>query len=351
MKKRSVLYAVCIVIIIVGVLSSSIVTAQTATPMTALEKKLYQAALKEGEFNWWGPLSLKEASLMIKAFNSKYPGIKISNFEGTADMTSEKYLAEYKAGKATADTIDPEPMTPFKEQKLLLNVIDIVKDVNYPLQFCLKDFTGVTQDHTVAVTGYNTKLVAPQDVPRSWEDLLNSKWKGKIALEQRMKTFIYVTEHYGESWIVNYLKKLKEQKPIFSKGATASITLLSAGEFPLCVGVYLHTIRVGAEKGQPIALVPITPAGHNAISPICIPKSAPHPNAAKLFVRWWISPEGQLVSDKVRFKGNPMPGSGTSQSIMLEKQKVKVFSTTEWTSDNEERLVNLYQEAVGFAKK
>jgi iron(III) transport system substrate-binding protein len=326
-------------------------SAQSSSAKTQLEEKLYQAALKEGELNWWGPLSLKEVSIYSKAFTSKYPGIKINYFEGTADSTSEKYLAEYRAGKATADTIDPEPLKPFRDQNLLMNIKDIVEDVNYPKQFCLKDFTGVTQDHTVAGAAYNTKLISPQEVPKSLEDLLDPKWKGKIALEPRFKYFMYITEHFGEKWIVDYLQKLKQQNPIYSKGATKSMVLLGAGEFPIMVGIYVHTVRVAAAKGAPVDVLPISPVGHNAVSPICIPKSAPHPNASKLLIRWWLSPEGQKLNDEVRYKGNPMPGSGTGQAELLEKKGITVVSTSEWTADNEDRMLKVYQKAIGFKKK
>lgn len=357
MKKGMFLGKICLVIILAGVLVVSICAhAQTPKPTapssaTALEKRLYQAALKEGQLNWWDQHSLKEATVWIKEFNNKYPGIKVEYFEGTEDVISEKYLAEYKAGRATADTVQPEPLRPFREQKLLLDLSDIIKDANYPLQFCLKELTGATFEFSLLAAAYNTKMVSPQEVPRSLEDLLNPKWKGKINLESRLKFFLYTTEHYGEEWMINYLKKLREQKPTFSKGSTASMTLLSAGEFPIVVGVNLHRIVIMSNQGQPVGLVPISPIGYNPLNVTCIPKTAPHPNAAKLFIRWWMSPEGQALNDKIRFKGNPLPGSGTSQSKILEKYGIKVFTLTEWVNDNEDRLGKLYQDASGFAKK
>ncbi len=354
MKKRTFVGTICLVMILTAVLIvSTSAPAQVQKPVlaTTLEQKLYQAALKEGQLNWWDQNTMDEAAVWIKAFNDKYPGIKINYFLGSEDVITEKYLTEYKAGRATADTVQPEPLTPFREQKLLLDLSDIIKDVNYPLQFCLKDLTGVTDEHTLSVVAYNTKVISPQDVPKSWDDLLNPKWKGKIAVEERFKPFIYTTEYYGEEWIISYLKKLREQKLTFTKGNTASAMLLSAGEFPILVGCHLHIILGRAAKGQPIGFVPISPAGHNAISPHAIPKTAPHPNAAKLFLRWDLSPEGQALVESVRFKGNPSPGSGTAQAKILEKYGVKVFSHTEWVATNEERLKGLYQEAGGFLKK
>lgn len=183
MMKHAFVGMVCFAVILSAVLVFSAwgnAQTQKSAPMTALEQKLYQAALKEGQLNWWDQHSLKESGIWIEAFNAKYPGIKVNYYEGAQNVLTQKYLTEYKAGRATADTIQPEPLRPFKEQKLLLDLSDIIKDTNYPLQFCLKDLTGVTEEITVTVAGYNTKLVSPQDVPKSWEDLLNPKWKGKL---------------------------------------------------------------------------------------------------------------------------------------------------------------------------
>ena len=354
MKKHVFVGMVFFSIILTAVLVvSAWVNAQTqkSVSMTALEQKLYQAALKEGQFNWWDQHSLKEAAIWTGAFNARYPGIKVNYFEGTQGVVTQKYLTEYKAGRATADNVSPEPLAPFKEQKLLMDLSDIIKDTNYPLQFCLKDLTGVTEEITVNVNAYNTKLVSPQDLPRSYEDLLDPKWKGKIGIEDRLKPFLRATEYYGEQWIVDYLKKLSKQEPIFVSGSTAVVNLLNTGEFPIAIGAQLHRVIIFAAQGQPVGLVPINPAVAATVSPVCIPITAPHPNAAKLFIRWELTPEGQALYDKYKFAGNPLPGSGTNQSKFLEKHGVKVFSNTEWLSDNESRLEKLYQEAIGYRKK
>jgi len=323
-----------------------------ATPKQAasLEAQLYQAALKEKELNWWDQNSLEEAGAFMTEFNKRYPGIKINYFEGTQDVITERYLSESKAGRATADTIQPEPYRPLQEQGLLLDISDIIKDANYPPQFCTKELTGATLTHGVFGLGYNTRLIPEKDLPQSWEALLDPKWKGKINVERRLKTFVYGTEHWGEQWVVNYLKKLREQKPTFSKGHTQVATLLSVGEFSIAIGHHLHRTLLMEAEGAPVGFLPLKPAMHNAGSPHSIPKTAPHPNAAKLFYRWWMSPEGQAVNDKVRMRGSPLPGTGTAQAKFLEKHGVPVFSCTMWAIENSDRLEQIYAEAIGLKK-
>ncbi len=322
-----------------------------ASKLTPLEEKLYQAALKEKELVWWDQHSLKEAGEVIKEFNKKYPGIKITYFEGTTDVTLEKFFAEYKAGRASVDLLTAGSHLPFKKENLLTDLSDIIKDVNYPLTFCTKDLSGTTVDFGVYGVAYNTGIVSPQNVPKSWEDLLDPKWNGKINIEPRLKVFIFGTEHWGEKWIVDYLKKLRNQKPTFSKGVTQTMTLLTAGEFPIAVSIYLHRVNIMQGQGAPVAWAPINPAITGGTSPSLIPKTASHPNAAKLFLRWEISTEGQVFADKIRFKGNPMPGSGTSQSRIMEKLGIKIFSATDWAFENQERLETLYCDALGVKTK
>lgn len=80
-------------------------------------------------------------------------------------------------------------------------------------------------------------------------------------------------------------------------------------------------------------------------------REAPHPNAAKLFLRWWMTPEGQLFTDKLRLKGNPMPGSQTSQSKTIEKMGVEIYSCPVWEVESIKGLEELYGQAVGLKKK
>lgn len=346
MKKWTFCGTICLAITLAGML----VVSTLAHAQTALEKKLYEAALKEGELVWWDQHSMKEAAIWIQEFNKKYPGIKVSYYECTQEVCAEKFLSEYKAGRAKTDIMNPEPYMPFKE--IALDNSDIIKDANYPKELCTKDLKGVTTEYVAYVTAYNTNLISPQNVPKSWEDMLNPKWKGKISVEERLKTFIYGTEQWGEEWVVNYLNKLRNQNPIYSKGSTQAQTLLSAGEFPILVSCNLHRIIIMAAEGQPIGFVPTSPIVFQGIDSTLIPKTASHPNTAKLFLRWWLSPEGQALTDKVRYKGNPFPGSGSGQSKFLEKyaKGIPIFMSTEWIFEHERRLLKIYQEAIGFAK-
>ena len=208
---------------------------------------------------------------------------------------------------------------------------------------------GVCVEHSAIGSAYNTKLVSPKDVPKSYEDLLDPKWKGKkIAVDTEMKLFIYLTPHWGEQKVVTYLKKLREQNPTFSASATQQISLLATGEFSIAVGMHLHRTAIFKGKGAPVEFAPISP-GVIQMAPEIVPRYAPHPNAGRLFMHWWLTPEGQAVVSEIRRKGNPMPGSGTIQSKAVEKLGISLVTTNVWEVDTV-RLAKVYEEAIGFKK-
>ncbi|MFC1815208.1 ABC transporter substrate-binding protein, partial [Thermodesulfobacteriota bacterium] len=240
----------------------------------------------------------------------------------------------------------------FKEMGLLADLSDIIKDTGYPIKFCSKDLDALSVEHTILGTAYNTNLVSPQDVPQSWEDLLDPKWKGRINVEPRMQYWIYATAYWGEAKIVDYLRKLSKQNPIFVRGDTQSATLLAAGEFPITVSAFFHRALIMKDKGAPVDWIPLGMPVIDKSSIYSIMRHAPHPNVAKLFLRWWMSPDGAAYVDARRHKGNPVPGSGTLTSKLFEKLGYQeFFSIPVWNKLDIAALTKKYNAAVGYTKE
>jgi ABC-type Fe3+ transport system substrate-binding protein len=155
---------------------------------------------------------------------------------------------------------------------------------------------------------------------------------------------------WSEDWVVDFLTKLRAQNPRFEKGVTGTMTLMAAGEFPMAVGMYLHRVLIMKEKGAPVEFAPLDKVIISGVSPYIIPKDAPHPNAARLFLRWMMGPEGAKLIEQVRHKGNPMPGSGTTASKYLEELgSTPVIGGME-IMDHFKRLQKKYLEAMGVPK-
>jgi iron(III) transport system substrate-binding protein len=145
------------------------------------------------------------------------------------------------------------------------------------------------------VIGYNTRLVKRDEVPRSDEELLNPKWKGKIGMDHtKPEWFAWRLKRMGEEKGLAYMKKLGAQEFRLYAGLTILTNLLAAGEFPLVLNTYLHNAEDAKRKGAPVDWVAQEPV-FTKFQPIGVGAKAPHPNAAKLFVDFILSEDGQKI--------------------------------------------------------
>jgi iron(III) transport system substrate-binding protein len=141
--------------------------------------------------------------------------------------------------------------------------------------------------------GYNTRLVKPEDVPRTYEDLLQPKWSGNLGIEASdIAWFAAVAKAMGEEKGLAYFRKLAAMKPQVRSGHTLMTELVAAGEIPIVLTLYNQAVDKLKEKGAPIDWKPLPPAFGRADG-IAIAKHAPHPHAALLFADFVLSPEGQ----------------------------------------------------------
>jgi iron(III) transport system substrate-binding protein len=145
------------------------------------------------------------------------------------------------------------------------------------------------------VIGYNTRMVKRNEVPRLDEDLLNPKWKGKIGMDHtKPEWFAWKLKRMGEEKGMAYMKKLGAQELRLYAGLTIITGLLAAGEFPLVLNTYVHNAEDAKRKGAPVDWVAQEPV-FTKFQPIGVGARAAHPNAAKLFVDFMLSEEGQKI--------------------------------------------------------
>ena len=144
---------------------------------------------------------------------------------------------------------------------------------------------------------YNTNLVKPGEVPKSFEDLLDPKWKGKIAWSGTViGAMLFITgvrNFMGEEKALAYLQKLAKQDivPIASANRVV-VDRVMAGEYALCLDAFLHHPIISARKGAPVAPLPLDPV-LTVVSSVMLPKAPPHPYAAMLFIDYLLSKDGQ----------------------------------------------------------
>jgi iron(III) transport system substrate-binding protein len=252
-----------------------------------------------------------------------FPGVEVEYFEATQDVLQTRTVAEGRAGRVAFDIQDTGQNYPaFKE-------LGLVTDNANVLQAAGADPRNIVEgtcnpEWNVYGCSYNTDLFKESDLPRTWAGFLEPKWKGQIAVETRLRPFVYGTPFWGgEEKVIEYLSKLKANDPIHTTGDTKSQTLVAAGEYPVLIGAYLQ--RLVNMKGKPWGFVPLEEVYTNAPGHgYTVPEKAPHPNAGRIFLYFLNSPEGIALIDRLRFKGNPLPGANTGPSKYLEERKMNV---------------------------
>ena len=226
------------------------------------DPNVVQAARKEGEIVWYTTMSSDQSNAFMARFQQKYSFLKPSVIRLGGSALLNRVLTEAKAGKNFFDVVHGtgEIVLPLMDMGLLAPYMSPERKM---VADDLKDRKGFWTSVYVnsVVLGYNTNLLKGQVVPRSYNDLLQPRWKGrKISVDDTYATFLQgLIAVWGKDKALDYLKKLAEQEPVVMRGSTVRVQLTAAGEFPLVIA-YANIIQYLAEKGAPIDWVPLEPA-------------------------------------------------------------------------------------------
>src|SRR5688572_24643190 len=148
------------------------------------EAELIRDAKKEGKVVYWTTMRLPDAQALTQGFESKYPFIKAEIVRISGDQLIERAITEYRAGTVTADLLDAFSFKVLQNRGLL-QPFATPESAFYSAEYKDPHNLWVTLYCAYNVIAYNTKLVTPADAPKDWPDLLNPKWKGKLALDDQ----------------------------------------------------------------------------------------------------------------------------------------------------------------------
>jgi iron(III) transport system substrate-binding protein len=281
----------------VALVALATIGAMVAT--AAAQDARLEAAKKEAKVVWYTSLALPSAEKVAKLFETAHPGIKVEVHRTGSERILARVMQEQKANIKNVDVVhtsDAGHFVFFKEQKLLAKYTPAGVDA-FPAGFKDKDgyFYGLRA--TVNVIAYNTKAVTAAEAPRTWKDLLDPKWKGKM-----------VTAHPGYSGVIathvlalvnaygwDYFKQLAQNKLMLVQSGVDPSGVVASGERVVAVDGGEYTFYQNKKKGNPIEIVYPKEGVPLVVSPTAIMSSAPHPNAAKLFTDFTFSREIQQV--------------------------------------------------------
>ena len=159
--------------------------------------------------------------------------------------------------------------------------------------FADKEGLWTVQHATLLFAAYNRKLVKVDEVPRSWEDFLDPKWKGKLSLDTEAFEWMgFLLKHMGEQRALRYFERLTKQDVKFLRGRSLQLQLLAAGEFPITMVSNANLILDLKKAGAPIEPIRISPVLLRP-SLLLLAANAPHPHAAMLYLDFLLSKDGQ----------------------------------------------------------
>ena len=258
--------------------------------------RVIEAAKKEGTVVFYfaaqgSPLQPK----IIKAFEAKY-GIQVQGLNGRASEIRERIRTEQSSGRFLGDVTmnGHTTLSLMDEDQSFAPIGDIPNRANLVDKFARSaNLTPVhVQTYGILV---NTKLVKPEDEPKSWKDLLNPRWKGKIlsddvrALGGGSVLFFTTEEAFGRQ----YNEALAAQAPVFSRDIANDEKRTARGEYP----IYIPELTSYAIQltGLPIHFVVPTEGVPYVLYDLAVLKNPPHPNAARLLINYFLETESQLI--------------------------------------------------------
>jgi iron(III) transport system substrate-binding protein len=269
-----------------------------APPTTAITPELIEAAKKEGKVTYYTAMDLSVAEPMAKAFEAKYPGIKVAVERTGAERLFNRIGQEVGSNIRRVDVANSSDAAHFivwKRQGWLEPFLTPDMAENLPADQRDADGAFVNQRTHLSAIAYNTKMVKPEDAPKGFVDLLDPKYSGKLVKGHPgySGTIMTATQQLAKALGWEYFEKLSKQKVLQVQSATEPPKRIEAGERAIAVDGSDYLFWMAKERGAPIEVVHPVEGTPLISNPMAVFKAAPNPNAARLLVAWIMSAEGQ----------------------------------------------------------
>ena len=269
-------------------------------PPAAVTPALIEAARKEGKVSFYSALELNVAERLAKTFEAKYSGIAVRVERSGAERIFQR-IAQEQASRINAvdvaNSTDPAHYLDWKQKDWLAPYMPDDVARHFPADQIDPDGMYATSCAWLEAIGYNTNLVKREDAPKSYADLLDPKWLGKIVKGHPgysgailTATFV-LTRDLG--WA--YLEKLAQQKVLQVQSAADPPKKILLGERAVMADGNDYNLVLLKDEGKPVQAVYATEGSPLIIVPSGVFRNAPNPNAARLFQNFFFSAEAQQL--------------------------------------------------------
>jgi iron(III) transport system substrate-binding protein len=305
-------------------------------------RKLSAAAQKEGSFLLYTSFAEKDLPPLVTAFERKY-GVKVKVWRAGSEKVLQRTLTEAAARRYEVDAVHSSAleMETLHREKILQPVIsphstELIAGALPPHAEWVATYLSVW------VQAYNTHLVKKEDLPKTFRDLLDPKWKGKLGIEANVpEWYSTVVLNMGEEKGIQFFRDLVGRNGISVRtGHSLLNNMVVAGEVPLALTVYHFMAEAAKRKGAAIDWFVLEPAVAR-MSGIGIARRAPHPDAALLFYDFMLSTEAQelLVSMEYAPTHAKVPSPLAQQRFTLVDPALALDQSDKWAKSFEEVIL------------
>lgn len=265
-------------------------------------ERVLAAAKKDGQLNLYTAFRPQDLPALVEPFEKK-TGIKVAVWRSGATNVMQRVLKEAQGGRFEADVV----LMPSNETEMLRRE-KLLQPVRSP--YLLDLIPSAVPAHrewapvllNVLVPAYNTKVVRKEDLPKTWADLLDPKWKGKLGVESKLdEWYLSIVASMGEDKGTRFFNELSQKNGLQSRlGMSLLNNLVISGEVPMALAVYRDLPEKAKRKGASIDWFVLDPIVAQAFV-VSIPKRAPRANAALLFHDYLLSEETQKLLASLDF--------------------------------------------------
>ena len=259
--------------------------------------RLYEAAQEEGTVAYYQSANDEELQAIMDAWNEMYPEVEFEPVSATSGTILERALLEAQSGNVNGDVYGGSAA----DQAQLAEIDGLAEYRPVNEEDVVEEFR---MDGPYIATGYlsyhpafNTEMISEEELPDEWEGYCEPEWKGRFAIDQEGGEWATgILAGMGEEEGMALLECLAANEPRLVRGSTNRTELLASGEFPVMLDGYGHRLWEFEQEGSPIKTQADSPEPLTVVLDMASAfEEAPHPNAARLLLEFFLTPEGQQV--------------------------------------------------------
>jgi iron(III) transport system substrate-binding protein len=308
-------------------------------------QRLIAGAKKEGELMLYSSLTQDDQLKLVDDFKRRY-GVTLKFWRGSQAHILQRVITETRGGRFEFDVLETNaPQIEALAREKLLQKMNSPHVAEVLLPETVPAHGEWTPDRlNLLVYAYNTNAVKPADVPKTWQDLLEPKWKRRIGMEStNVEWFAALVDAMGEKAGLELFRRLGDNGVGVRTGHNHSAVLVAAGQIHLMLGIYSHDAERMKAKSAPVDWFVLPPAVVLA-SAVAVSRRAPHPHAAALFYDYMLTEGQRLYTEVHRVPANKNHDTHVRR-LVREGRPIKVVNSQE-AIDDYEKWQGLYKRLI-----